>query len=73
VVDQAHALLAVVERGLEPEADRLSSVLERARFASWGGADGSSSSTNAARERAEAFLDEHFHGGPRRFEPLTGG
>lgn len=73
VVEQAHALLAAVERGLEPDADRFSSVLERARFASWGGGEGSSSSLNAARERAEAFLDEHFHGGPRRFEPSAGG
>ena len=67
VVARAHALLAQVEQGLEPEADRLASVLERARYAAWGGEPEAVARTSAARERAEAFLDEHFHGGPRRF------
>lgn len=66
VVARAHALLAEVERGLEPDADPRASVLERARFAAWG-EDGGVAGTRAARERAEAFLDRHFHGGPRRF------
>ncbi|MFY0564438.1 YkgJ family cysteine cluster protein [Archangium lansingense] len=69
VVEQAHALLSAVERGLAPDTDpRPTSVLERARFAAWGEAGGFSSEIDAARERAEAFLDQHFHGGPRRFE-----
>ncbi|QRN95359.1 YkgJ family cysteine cluster protein [Archangium violaceum] len=69
VVAQAHALLSAVERVLGPDTDpRPSSVLERARFADWGEDGGSSSETRAARESAEAFLDRHFHGGPRRFE-----
>lgn len=69
VVEQAHTLLAAVERGLAPCTDpRPASVLERARFAAWGEDGGFSSETSAARERAEAFLDQHFHGGPRRFE-----
>jgi hypothetical protein len=66
VVEGAHALLSDVERGLEPDPDPLASVLERARFAAWG-EDAGASGTRAARERAEAFLDRHFHGGPRRF------
>jgi uncharacterized protein len=69
VVEQAHALLSAVEHGLGPDTDaHPSSVLERARFAAWGEEDGSSSATRVARERAEAFLDQHFHGGPRCFE-----
>ncbi|HEX5746587.1 MAG TPA: YkgJ family cysteine cluster protein [Archangium sp.] len=69
VVEQAHALLAAVERSLGPGTDPgPASVLERARFAAWGEDGGFSSETSAARERAEAFLDQHFHGGPRRFE-----
>lgn len=67
VVARAHALLSEVERGLSPEADSSpSSVLERARFDVFGEA-GLSSETRLARERAEAFLDQHFHGGPRHF------
>ncbi len=65
-VERAHGLLADVARHLEPELDPLASVLERARFAAWG-EDGGAPGTGAARERAEAFLDAHFHGGPRRF------
>ncbi|WP_257461017.1 YkgJ family cysteine cluster protein [Archangium lipolyticum] len=69
VVEQAHALLSAVERCLGPDTDpRPSSVLERARFAAWGEDGASSSETCAARESAEAFLDRHFHGGPRSFE-----
>lgn len=69
VVQQAHALLAAVERHLPPDPEpRPASVLERARFAAWGEDSGFSSETSAARERAEAFLDQHFHGGPRRFD-----
>lgn len=69
VVERAHALLSSVERGLAPGTDaRPTSVMERARFASWGEDGGFSPETSAARERAEAFLDQHFHGGPRRFE-----
>jgi len=69
VVERAHALLSAVERGLPPETDpRPASVLERARFAAWGGEGGFSAETDAARERAESFLDQHFHGGPRRFD-----
>ncbi|MFE8595459.1 YkgJ family cysteine cluster protein [Archangium violaceum] len=69
VVEQAHALLAAVERGLTPDTDpHPASVLERARFAAWGEEGGFSSETSTARERAEVFLDQHFHGGPRRFE-----
>ncbi|MET0404380.1 MAG: YkgJ family cysteine cluster protein [Cystobacter sp.] len=70
VVEQAHSLLAEVERELEPDPDPAASVLERARFASWGGDAETTARTTAARERAEAFLDQHFHGGPRRFEVL---
>lgn len=72
VVEQAHALLSAVERGLPPDTDpRPGPVLERARFAAWGEEGEFSSETSAARERAEAFLDQHFHGGPRRFENLA--
>lgn len=68
VVARAHALLADVERSLAPDPDPLASVMDRARFSDWGGLEESSAQTRAARERAEAFLDQHFHGGPRRFE-----
>ena len=72
VVERARALLADVERSLAPDADPLASVMDRARFADWGGLEESSAQTRAARERAEAFLDQHFHGGPRRFEAPGG-
>ena len=67
VVERARELLAEVERTLVPDPDPLASVMDRARFSDWGGLEESSARTRAARERAEAFLDEHFHGGPRRF------
>ena len=68
VVEQAHALLASLERGLAPETDTPPSpVLQRSRFAELSEDGGLSSETRALRERTEAFLDRHFHGGPRRF------
>jgi uncharacterized protein len=69
VVDRAHALLSTLERSLPPDTDaRPSSVLERARFAGLSEEGGLSPETRALRERLEALLDEHFHGGPRRFD-----
>jgi hypothetical protein len=67
VVEQAHALLAALERGLAPDTETPPSpVLQRARFADLSEDGGLSSETRACRERAEALLDRHFHGGPRR-------
>lgn len=69
VVDEAHALLARLERGLPPDTEaRPSPVLERARFAGLSEQGAPGPETQALRERLEAHLDAHFHGGPRRFE-----
>jgi hypothetical protein len=68
VVEQAHALLARLERGLPPDTEaRPSPILERARFAGLSGEGAPALETRALRERLEAHLDTHFHGGPRRF------
>jgi hypothetical protein len=67
VVDRAHALLSALDKSLPPDTDaRPAPVMERARFADLSEA-GPSPETRALRERTEALLDEHFHGGPRHF------
>ena len=67
VVEQAHGLLSAVEAGLGPDPEaRPPPVMERARFADLSEDGGLTPEARAARERAEAFLDHHFHGGPRR-------
>ncbi|WNG42766.1 YkgJ family cysteine cluster protein [Archangium minus] len=72
VVDRAHALLSALNEGLPPDTDaRPSPVMERARFADLS-EDGLSPETRALRERTEVLLDEHFHGGPRRFAHAPG-
>jgi Fe-S-cluster containining protein len=73
VVDRAHSLLSALERSLPPDTDaRPSPVLERARFADLSEDGGPSPETRALRERTEAFLDEHFHGGARCFPGAPG-
>ncbi len=73
VVDRARALLSALEASLPPDTDpRPSPVLERARFADLTEDGGPSPETRALRERTEAFLDEHFHGGARRFPGASG-
>lgn len=64
VVDQAQALVAVVGAGLPPaSADEPRSVMQRARRAEQPEHGGPlPSQTQAAHERAEAFLDKHFRG-----------
>ncbi|PTL77041.1 YkgJ family cysteine cluster protein [Vitiosangium sp. GDMCC 1.1324] len=72
VVDQAHALLAALDESLPPDTDvRPSPVMERARFADLS-EHGLSPETRALRERTEALLDAHFHGGPRHFGEGSG-
>ncbi len=72
VVDRAHSLLSALAASLPPDTDaRPSPVLERARFADLS-EDGPSPETRALRERTEAFLDAHFHGGARRFPGTSG-
>ncbi len=73
VVDRAHALLSALEKSLPPDTDaRPSPVMERARFADLSGDGGPSPESRALRERTEALLDEHFHGGPRCFGEDSG-
>ncbi len=73
VVDRAHALLSALEANLPADTDaHPSPVLERARFADLSESGGPSPETRALRERTEAFLDEHFHGGARRFPGVSG-
>ncbi|HZI04822.1 MAG TPA: YkgJ family cysteine cluster protein [Archangium sp.] len=68
VVAEAHALLSQLERGLPPDTEaRPSPILERARFAGLSELGAPAPETQALRERLEAHLDAHFHGGPRRF------
>lgn len=62
LVDQAHALIAHVERELPPATQEApGSVMQRARLAATGGPP-LSSQGQQAHANAELFLDKHFRG-----------